>query len=39
MINQKKHYDNLMDGKSNLTFFTKDTRYNVQNILKKKKYY
>jgi len=32
----KNFYDKLMNGKSIFTFFTKDTRYNVDIILKKK---
>ena len=31
----KNFYDKLMNGKSIFTFFTKDTRYNVDTILKK----
>tara|TARA_B110000483_G_scaffold122451_1_gene147596 strand:+ start:203 stop:937 length:735 start_codon:yes stop_codon:yes gene_type:complete len=36
MKNQKKFYDNLMDEKSHFTFFTKDTRFNVEKLLTKK---
>ena len=32
---KKNFYDKLMNGKSIFTFFTKDTRYNVDTILKK----
>lgn len=35
MIDPKKHYNNLMDGKAQLTIFSKNTRYNVEEILKK----
>jgi ubiquinone/menaquinone biosynthesis C-methylase UbiE len=34
--NQKKFYDDLMCKKSNFTFFTKDTRFNVNKLLNKK---
>ena len=36
MNDQKKHYNNLMDGNSQSTFFTKETRYNVEELLTKK---
>ena len=34
MNDQKKHYNNLMDGNSRPTF-TKETRYNVEGLLRK----
>ena len=36
MNDQKKHYNNLMDSNSQRTFFTKETRYNVEELLTKK---
>ena len=36
MNDQKKHYNDLMDGNSRPTFFTKETRYNVEGLLRKK---
>ena len=34
--NQNKFYDKLMDNSDDFTFFTKDTRYNVLKLLKKR---
>ena len=32
-----KFYDDLIKGNKNFTIFTKDTRYNINKILEKKK--